>query len=398
MKPESTLSKVLPLAKKIGITRLANVTGLDSIGMPTWLAVRPLAKSLTVSQGKGITHDLAKVSAVMESIELYHAEEFVPNGIFASITEAAKNKHDFVNPLFLPLIQADSVDVNDQFEWVQATGLFTDKKYYIPRHMACLGNSLQQNIPTPFISSSNGLASGNDNKEAILHAALEVIERDQLSFWLVKSSVSNSKHETRVNLKTIDNSTCQDLVADITSAGLKIAIWYVTTTVDIPVFVCTIFDSDHKTAYSQRASGYGCHPYKHIALSRAITEAVQSRLTHISGSRDDSGWLKYEEELPISSSINHRWLSDILVESAKLDYTKIRQCKKQSTAEGYLADIQDQLYKNELGEILVLDLTQDALGINVCHITIPNSEFNANKEQYTPGARMINFLESARNG
>ena len=35
------------------------------------------------------------------------------------------------------------------------------------------------------------------------------------------------------------------------------------------------------------AEGMGCHPCRAIALLRALTEAAQSRLTAISGSRDD---------------------------------------------------------------------------------------------------------------
>jgi ribosomal protein S12 methylthiotransferase accessory factor len=35
-------------------------------------------------------------------------------------------------------------------------------------------------------------------------------------------------------------------------------------------------------------AGYGAHCVPEIALSRAITEAVQSRVTYISGSRDDT--------------------------------------------------------------------------------------------------------------
>ncbi len=35
------------------------------------------------------------------------------------------------------------------------------------------------------------------------------------------------------------------------------------------------------------SSAVGCHPVREIALLRALTEAAQSRLTYIAGSRDD---------------------------------------------------------------------------------------------------------------
>jgi ribosomal protein S12 methylthiotransferase accessory factor len=58
----------------MGITRLANVTGLDVIGIPVYMAVRPNSRSITVSQGKGLDREAARVSALMESAEAWHAE------------------------------------------------------------------------------------------------------------------------------------------------------------------------------------------------------------------------------------------------------------------------------------------------------------------------------------
>src|SRR6056297_3549928 len=72
--PVETLARVGPLAAAMGITRLANVTGLDTIGIPVVMAVRPRSRSLAVSQGKGLTLAAAEASALMESVEAYHAE------------------------------------------------------------------------------------------------------------------------------------------------------------------------------------------------------------------------------------------------------------------------------------------------------------------------------------
>ncbi len=74
MAPRETMERLRPLLPRMGITRLANVTGLDQIGIPVVMACRPNSRSLAVSQGKGMDLDAAKVSAAMESIENYHAE------------------------------------------------------------------------------------------------------------------------------------------------------------------------------------------------------------------------------------------------------------------------------------------------------------------------------------
>jgi len=44
------------------------------LNFPVFQCVRPNAKALSVSQGKGINENFAKVSAIMESIETYMAE------------------------------------------------------------------------------------------------------------------------------------------------------------------------------------------------------------------------------------------------------------------------------------------------------------------------------------
>jgi hypothetical protein len=53
--PAQTWDLVSPLMGDYGVTRVADVTGLDVIGIPVWMAVRPLAATLAVSQGKGAT-------------------------------------------------------------------------------------------------------------------------------------------------------------------------------------------------------------------------------------------------------------------------------------------------------------------------------------------------------
>ena len=68
--PEETLDRVLPLASRIGITRLCDITGLDRTGIPVWSSVMPKSLDvLSVYNGKGATHTAAKVGAIMEAFE-----------------------------------------------------------------------------------------------------------------------------------------------------------------------------------------------------------------------------------------------------------------------------------------------------------------------------------------
>src|SRR3954468_7862537 len=63
---------------RMGITRLGNITGLDHIGIPVAVAVRPNSRSVSVSQGKGPDLPQAMASALMEACEGFHAEEIGP--------------------------------------------------------------------------------------------------------------------------------------------------------------------------------------------------------------------------------------------------------------------------------------------------------------------------------
>ena len=69
----------------------------------------------------------------------------------------------------------------------------------------------------------------------------------------------------------------------IREAGMKVALWDVTWEAGVPVVVADLAGPDFPHVWR----GSGCHPDPAVALSRALTEAIQSRLTYISGARDD---------------------------------------------------------------------------------------------------------------
>ena len=77
----ATLKRVLRLAPVMGITRVANVTGLDSVGIPVVMVCRPNSRSVAVSQGKGIHQAVdgwrsMKLKAWMISMEMINDHAF----------------------------------------------------------------------------------------------------------------------------------------------------------------------------------------------------------------------------------------------------------------------------------------------------------------------------------
>ena len=115
--PADTLRAVEPLLPHAGITRVANITGLDRVGIPVVAVYRPNSRSLAVFQGKGLDLDAARASGVMEAIEAYHAEHVTHPLRLASWTEM-RRAAPVVDVELLPRLsvstlssaQADAVD------------------------------------------------------------------------------------------------------------------------------------------------------------------------------------------------------------------------------------------------------------------------------------------------
>src|SRR6478609_7454206 len=71
---QETFIEVTALAKKIGVTRLADITDMDRLRIPNYSAILPGTEDyIWVYGGKGPTKNHAKASAIMESIERFSA-------------------------------------------------------------------------------------------------------------------------------------------------------------------------------------------------------------------------------------------------------------------------------------------------------------------------------------
>jgi ribosomal protein S12 methylthiotransferase accessory factor len=276
--PAATLRRIRPLLARAGITRLADVTGLDWVGVPVYQAVRPNSRNLSVSQGKGLTRDQAKVSALMESLESFHAEEIGQPTVRATV--GALRDRLAYDPYTLALSEPSYLADETQLEWVEATDLWTGVPTWVPRQLCELDISLVERHYVPlFLSSSNGLASGNTVTEALIHGLCEVIERDCL--W--RCARSRLDPERSVALESVTPRLAQRVLERFARAGLRTHIADLTGPTGLPCFEVWL---DHPEAPGLYG-GTGCHPSRLTALLRALTEAAQSRATYIAGSRDD---------------------------------------------------------------------------------------------------------------
>lgn len=297
--PEETLARVRPLLPRAGITRLADVTGLDWIGLPVYQAIRPNSRNLSVSQGKGLTPALAQVSALMESLESFHAEEVQQSSTLATVAEMRREivydpyalpvvkrsdapfpREPDYDPYALPVGRPCRLNDDAPVEWVSATDLVTGKPTWVPRQLCELDYCVEQRVCVPlFRASSNGLASGNTIVEALVHGLCEVLERDAL--W--RSAGARQSPVRCIDPATVTFESAQAVLARFRRAGMRTHIVDVTGPTGLPAFEVLLEHPESATYYL----GSGCHPNRATALLRSLTESAQSRLAHIAGSRDD---------------------------------------------------------------------------------------------------------------
>ncbi|TIU89460.1 MAG: hypothetical protein E5W03_03950, partial [Mesorhizobium sp.] len=168
---------------RMGITRVANVTGLDRIGIPVVMVCRPNARSLAVSQGKGIDLEAATASGLMEAAELYHAEHIERPLKLGSMAELSRS-HRFAEVGRLPRISGRAFTKDIVTLWIEGREMISGVTRWLPYE------SVRANFTVPpppgsgfFDCSSNGLASGNTADEAVHHGICEAIERDATTLW-----------------------------------------------------------------------------------------------------------------------------------------------------------------------------------------------------------------------
>jgi ribosomal protein S12 methylthiotransferase accessory factor len=275
--PLETWERLVRVCAAVGITRVADVTRLDHLGVPVYQAIRPQSRNLSVSQGKGMTPEAARVSAVMESIELWHAEDLAE---LPQVTMPIREM-DYGNPIPLGSLRwlADALCFESTpISWIRLRSLTRDRSGWVPRDMVELDFSLATSFqPRMFLRTSNGLAAGNCREEALLHALCELVERHAVFL-----AEREPQRRRRIAPSSVPAAS-RELLSQLEKAGAKVALYDVTFEVGLAVVQAELIDADLPVVWR----GSGCHPAPDVALSRALTEAAQSRLTFISGARDD---------------------------------------------------------------------------------------------------------------
>lgn len=378
-----TLDLVLPLLDRFGITRVADVTGLDHIGIPVVMVCRPNGKSLSVSQGKGLTMDAATASGVMESIETHHAEN-IQLPIRLDTHRKLRRVADVVDLDLIANVAHSTFHDDKRIPWVEARGLRSGATSWVPLELIDLDLTLPQTYARHcFASSSNGLASGNHRLEAIAHALSEVIERDSHALWALGKGRAGD--DTQLDLATIDDPGCREVLERFRGAGIQVTVWDSTGEMGVPCFVSRITDA-RINAFRRipAAEGAGCHPDRRVAMMRALTEAAQSRLTTIAGSRDDKPVEVYRD---LRSGSYLQATNDEHHEADRDRSFHAVRSIDQGTFDEDVRCLVSLIEGLGLPEPLWVDLTQEPHEIPVVKVIAPGLEQKPNGPGALPGPR-----------
>lgn len=291
------------LLRRLGITRVGDLTDLDTIGIPVWFTSRPNSRGLSVSQGKGLTPEQARISAVMEAAEGAVAESTDP--IISHHCSIARAEAGISNIVPLDRLQrcnAAALDPDRDRAWVRGFGLNSSEIVYAPYEL--IGLDMRSDSPwdhRAFSMSSIGLGAGQTQNQATLHALYELLENDATAFLQLFGLTAGCSRP--IDCGASGDEVLGSTIDRVKSRGIEVRFFDLTGTIPVPTIGCFLQSSLPGSTDSrvQLTAGFACRSDPTDAALAALLEAVQSRLTKIAGSREDLGKETYQsgfEPLP----------------------------------------------------------------------------------------------------
>lgn len=384
--PAETLDRIRPFFGQAGITRIADVTFLDTVGIPTTLALRPNAPTMACASGKGLTLDAAIVSGAMEAIELHAAETAGLRVIKRSYNELAA-AYNVVPYDLLPRSKRSLLTQDWPFHWVLGWDIVNHCETAVP--LACVEMSRSRAMLSDlgaFTMGSNGLASGNSMLEAIAAGLYEVVERDAFA-----CSTASWARGGPMALVDIDGADCPPLLRGVldrcAAARVCVALYDCTVDTDVPTYVAYVYNDVDEGLGIYR--GYGAHLDAEIAMLRAVTEALQGRLNFIAGSRDDIFRAAFWRNQKAQSF----HFADRVRATANQGVMVLpRQSHAASSFQEDVLCVLQRLKAAGINQVVIVDLTPDGCPVSVVRVVVPGLEGYMHFS-YTRGQRAERYFQ-----
>jgi len=363
------------------VTKVADLTDFDRVGIPNFLTVRPydLGPGLSYYNGKGTTRADAYAGALMEAIER-HAGERHAGPIVAASHYNLRYQHACVDPAEIVAPMVCGYHEHLRLEWVSGFDLLSRRETFAPLNCVIAPYDSYTST-TLFLSSTNGLASGNTRCEALCHALCEVIERDAMGLSLARTHVRPAvarllsnigfrlalperKDAPPISLRGLPKRAAA-LVGKLQRAGLEVQLRNLTSETGIPTIGCTIAEPHGPQLFVNAHSGCGTHPDARIALTRALTEAAQTRLACIQGGREDLPDFVGPPGTPRAPRSH--------ADGPTINFSDIASYQHPSINED-VEFILDRLRQSGFAQVVVFDITRAEVGIPVVRVLVPHAE------------------------
>lgn len=286
------LVRLKPHLASFGITRIADVTGLDRLRVPVVQAVRPLALSNAVNQGKGLTLAEAAVSSIMEALETLFSEAALPGEV---VVATPKEIYGTAATEFLK--QHLPTDVPESWrdqpiEFVEGVDLVTGAKTHVPAALVSTDYTPGSvHAETPFERTTTGLGGGATQEEALIHALYETLER----LGTARAMRMHGFFERfRIAEDYVADSATNELFDRLDRTRMLHAVYECPSIGGYPVIWVRLLDANQSpTSLPFHADGFACRRTIAEATRAALLEAIQTRAAVIAGGREDITWRYY---------------------------------------------------------------------------------------------------------
>jgi ribosomal protein S12 methylthiotransferase accessory factor len=385
---DETLALARSLAPALGIVRVTDITRLDRVGLPVFVAIRPGAErhSTCVSAGKGLRAAEAEAGAYMEALELAWAE---PRRCALPIAMAKAGDLGTADRPFGVLdfcpVWGTRIDLDAAIACVTAEDIATGARELVPAEAVIHPLPSSAGGVRWFGTHSNGLASGNTVEEATVHALAEVIERDVVSFHLVDDRARLVRPETLPDAVRA--------VADrLRPHDFELIVRWLPNPFGLPAFSAVIFDRHQPEIASP---GDGLHPVREIALVRAVAETAQARLGFIHGGRDDLAdiYARYAHMTrDQKAAYFERQLAAMTADREPLDYATLPDASAAAAdLPAALAALTSALRAQGLPRVLRVVYTPPDYPVQVVRVIVPGLELHS-KDTLRVGPRLLSAI------
>jgi len=361
---------------------------------------------LSYYNGKGSTPLAAKAGALMEAIERYSGESCDLPVYYGNRAEMAR-RGATANPSEVILPQVVEYRPELRLEWIEGYDLLSQRSTYLPLNAVVCPYEPPPGRPVIYAASTNGLASGNTLEEALCHALCEVIERDALAVSDASLYLAPAVDRVLADLGMVSPETQEvnrfpliklgslppralTLARKLLRAKLLVYLRDVTSTASIPTLDCAIVERRQDDRHLVHG-GSGAHPDARVAVSRALTEAAQSRVGHIQGGRED---------LPKIVGTPAAFDPDEVYGKGEVrTFSSIRSYEHSDIADD-VRFLLRRLCEMGFTQVVAVDLTRPEVGVPVVRIVIPKAEawstFFSHARRAAFGPRVGEILREAR--